>query len=78
MENFDAPAQGFVEIGRTERHDHEFLDVHGIIGVRATVDDIHHRDGSVRGWIGRVFRQIFVERLAHLRCSSARGGHGDG
>ena len=37
MENFDAPAQRFAKIGRAERHDHEFLDVHGIIGVRAAI-----------------------------------------
>ena len=44
MENFDAPAQGFVKIGRAKGHDHEFLNVHGIIGVRAAVQNIHHGD----------------------------------
>ena len=46
MENLYAPAQGFVKIGGAERHDHEFLDVHGIIGVRATVQNIHHGNGE--------------------------------
>ena len=37
--------------GRAHRHDHEFLDVDGVVGMRAAVDDVHHRHGQqVRRW----------------------------
>ena len=46
MKDFDAHAQGFAEIRRADGHDHEFLQVHGIIGVRAAVENVHHGDGK--------------------------------
>ena len=79
MEHFDAPAERFVKTGRAERHDHEFLHVHGVVGVRAAIQDVHHRHGKrVRGGVARIFCEIFVERLARRRCRRARGGHRDG
>ena len=79
VEDFDAPAECFAEIRRAERHHHEFLHVHGIIGVRAAIEDIHHGDGkNVGRGVGGIFREIFVERLACGGGGSARGGHGDG
>ena len=41
-----APAQGLGEGLRTDRGDHELLDVHVGVGVRPTVEDVHHRDGQ--------------------------------
>ncbi len=38
-----APAHGFRERRRADRHDHELLKVDRIVGVRAAIDDIHHR-----------------------------------
>ncbi len=37
------PAQGLREGGRADRRDHELLDVDVGVGVRAAVDDVHHR-----------------------------------
>jgi hypothetical protein len=34
---------------RADRHDHEFLDVDRVVGVRAAIDDVHHRHGRMRG-----------------------------
>ena len=34
---------------RADRHDHEFLDVDRIVGVRAAVDDVHHRHRQACG-----------------------------
>ncbi len=46
---------------RTHRHDHEFLDVDRVVGVCATVDDVHHRHGQdVR--LGAA--QVAIEREA--------------
>ena len=47
-------------LGR-DRHDHEFLDVDRVVGMRAAVDDVHHRHGQhVR--VGAA--EIAVERQA--------------
>ncbi len=79
VEDFDAPAQRFVKIRRAERHHHEFLHVDGIIGVRAAVENVHHRNGKDVGrGVARIAREIFVERLACGSGGGARGGHRDG
>ncbi len=38
-----APPQCLAEAGRSHRHYHEFLHVDRVVGVGATVDDVHHR-----------------------------------
>jgi len=43
LEHLGTAAQCFAEGLRADRHDHEFLDVQIVVGVRAAVDDIHHR-----------------------------------
>src|SRR6059058_5267221 len=43
VEHLGAVADGFLERRRAERDDHEFLDVQVVVGVRAAVDDVHHR-----------------------------------
>ena len=42
VENFRATTQGFTEGFRAHWHDHEFLDVQAVVGMRATIDHIHH------------------------------------
>ena len=39
----------FGEVRRAEGGDHEFLEVHRVVGMRAAVDDVHHRDGQGDG-----------------------------
>jgi len=46
MENFSTHAQGFFEAASTDGANHEFLEGDGGIRVRATVDDVHHRNGQ--------------------------------
>jgi hypothetical protein len=43
VEGLRAPAQRLGEGLRADRRDHELLDVDRIVGVRAAVDDVHHR-----------------------------------
>ena len=79
VENLDAPAQGFGEAGSAHGHDHELLEVHGIIGVRAAIENIHHGDGEeVGGSVRGVAREIFMERLLESGGGGAGGGHGNG
>ena len=43
VEDLDAAAQGVAEGVEAQRHDHELLHVDRVVGVRAAVDDVHHR-----------------------------------
>ena len=43
VENLRTITQCFRKIGRTDRQDHEFLDIDAVIGMHTTVDDVHHR-----------------------------------
>ena len=42
VEDFRAVAQGFAKAGRTQRNDHQLLQVEVVVGVLAAVDDVHH------------------------------------
>ena len=65
-----APAQRLGEGGRADRRDHELLDVDVVVGVRAAVEDVHHRDGQhVRVRAAEVAEQRQVGRVG--------GGPGD-
>ena len=41
-----APAQRLAEAGRADRHDHELLEVHAVVGVDPAVQHVHHRHGQ--------------------------------
>ena len=42
LEDFAPMRIASVQVG-TDRHDHEFLNIDRVVGVRAAVDDVHHR-----------------------------------
>ena len=46
MEHLGAPAQRFLKGGCAHRHDHKLLRVHGVGGVCAAVQDVHHGHGQ--------------------------------
>ena len=48
VEDLGAHAQRVAEARRADRHDHELLEVDGVVGVRAAVEDVHHRHGQDR------------------------------
>ena len=79
VKNFHAPAQTFGKAGRTNGHHHKFLKVHGTIRVGAAVQDVHHRAGEkIRGSVGRIAREVFVERELARGSRGTSGSHGDG
>ena len=43
VEDLGAVAQRLAQSRRADRQDHEFLDVEAVVGMRAAVDDVHHR-----------------------------------
>ena len=49
MENLGPHADGLFLGFRADRTDHEFLERDGSVRVRASVDDVHHRDGKDMG-----------------------------
>ena len=65
------PAQRLGEGRRADRGDHELLDVHVVIGVRAAVQDVHHRDGQH-------VRVRPAEVTEQGQAAGVRGGPGDG
>ncbi len=62
MVDLSAPAQAFSEGGRAQGHHHEFLGIGGLPGgVRAAVEDVHHRN---RQHVGIHAANIAVQRQA--------------
>ena len=43
MEDFGPHADSLGDAGRSDRHDHEFLNVDRVVSMFAAVDDVHHR-----------------------------------
>ena len=74
VENLGAPAQRFGKFLRAVRHNHELLRIHGIVGVRAAVQDVHHRH---RQQARRDAAQIAIQRRLLRRGRRARHGHRD-
>ena len=49
VEDLGGHAESLPERVGAHRHDHEFLDVHVVVGVLAAVEDVGHRHGDVMG-----------------------------
>ncbi len=69
VEHLSAPAHGFGQRRRADRHDHEFLEIDRVVGMLAAVDDVHHRH---RQDMRRNTADIAVERHA-ARIGSGLG-----
>ena len=74
MENFletvealSTHADGFAECSGTDWADHELLECDRCVGVRATVDYIHHRHGE---HLGIRATDVFVKWKTECICSS--------
>ena len=66
VEDLRAVAQRLAKRRRADRQDHEFLDVDAVVGVRAAVDDVHHRHRQRRRLAGAA--EIAVQRLLLRRA----------
>ena len=49
MKNLRAQAQCFAETFSADRHNHELLKIDVVVGMRATIDDVHHRHRQSAG-----------------------------
>ncbi len=69
-----APLQCLREAVCTDRQHHELLDVQGGVGVRSTVDDVHHRHGE-----GVCVRsaEVAEQRKVSGVCCGLRNGEGN-
>jgi hypothetical protein len=75
VEHLGAPAHRLAEARRAERDDHQLLQVEVVVGVRAAVDDVHHRH---RQLVRAHAAEVAVQRQARLLGRRARHGHADG
>ena len=73
VEHLGTPAQPLAEGGRTGGHDHELLHIHGVGGMGAAVQDVHHRH---RQLVAGHTAQKAVER--QLKRGGRRAGRCDG
>ena len=74
MEYFGAITNRFTEAGCAHGDDHQLLQIKVVVGVRATVDHIHHGHGHL---VGAHAAEITVQGQTRLFSSSAGHGHGD-
>ena len=72
VKNLRTNAHGIRKIHRTNRHDHEFLNIQRVVGMRAAIHDVHHR----RWQKMRVYpAKITPQRQANGLRSCARRRH---
>ena len=64
VEDLRARAQRLRERRRADRHDHELLEVDGVVGVRAAVEHVHHRHGQ---HVRRLAAEVAPQRRAAPR-----------
>src|SRR5439155_8912458 len=65
----DAVTQRLAKTWRTQRQDHEFLDIDIVVGVGAAVYGVHHRDRHLQLATLILFR-VTIERTARLMRGS--------
>ena len=74
VEDLGAHAQALREARRAERNDHELLEVDRVVGVRAAVEDVHHRH---RQHVRRVAAEVAPQGEPLLRRRGVRGRQRD-
>ena len=79
VEHLGAIAQRLAEARRADGQDHELLDVEAVVGMRAAVDDVHHRHGHHRlAPGGEALREVAVERQPRIARRGMGGRERDG
>src|SRR6185312_11829305 len=79
MEDLGAVAQRLAEARSADRQDHELLDVEAVVGMRAAVDDVHHRHRHHRLPAAReTLREIAVEGQPGIARRGVRSRERDG
>ena len=66
-----APAQALGKARSTHGHDHELLEVNVVVGMHATVEDVHHGRGQQ---VSVDAAQVLVQRKTRRLCRSAGNG----
>ncbi len=75
MKNLGAVAHRFAKARCTDRDDHQLLQIEVVVGVRAAVDDVHHR---YRHLHRSRAAEITIQRQAAFLGGGARHRHADG
>jgi hypothetical protein len=74
MKDLDASAQPLGKGGKANRHHHELLEIHRVIGVGAAVDNVHHR---YRQLPRATSAEVLVERQTAAFSRGVGGGERD-
>ncbi len=74
MEGLSTIAKGFFKARSAHGDNHEFLQVEVVIGMCATVDDVHHRNGKLHC---THTTKIAIKGKTHFFSSCAGNCHGD-
>ena len=75
MKDLCADSQGLAKSLAANRHNHEFLKIHIVVRMCASVDDVHHGNGESAS-IGPA--EILVERKFEISSSRARSRQRNG
>ena len=75
MKNFGAVTQCFSKAGRTDRDDHQLLQIKVVVGVCAAIDHVHHGHRHLHGAHAA---EVAVQRQAGFFSGSPCHGHADG
>jgi hypothetical protein len=75
VEGLDPGPQGVGEGAEAHRHDHELLEVHGVVSVGAAVEDVHHGHGQLTR---AAATEVLVQRQARGLGRGVSGGQGHG
>ena len=71
MVDLGAPAQALGKARGAHRHNHELLEVDVVVGMHATVEDVHHGRGQQ---VSVDAAQVLVQRQARrLGCGAGNG-----
>jgi hypothetical protein len=75
MKHLGAETYRLAQAAGAHRQDHEFLQVNAVVGMRATINDVHHRHRHLQGTVAAE-QLIQANRL--LARHRMRGGQGCG
>src|SRR5450830_375065 len=75
VEHLGTVAHGFTEGGGAHRDDHQLLQIEVVVGVRATVDDVHHRHRQLHAAHAA---EVAVQGQARFLGGGTGHGHGHG
>ncbi len=73
VEHFRPPTQGFAETGSAYGHNHELLEINGIVRMFSAIEDVHHRNGQPMGMNAAQIAEQLYTVLLRSRFGTSQG-----